>query len=115
MEVVGIKDGTLGLIQRPVNSIEFNYEIVSGSLFREGGTFLGTTNKGDPFNFKGEDGKYSDVSDKNFHSGGESFKSGIHRLYFTPTATNSNLVFHILAFIPSLISVKNGEYTEIFN
>jgi ATP-dependent phosphofructokinase / diphosphate-dependent phosphofructokinase len=64
MEVVGIKDGTLGLIQRPVNSIEFNYEIVSGSLFREGGTFLGTTNKGDPFHFKGEDGKYSDVSDK---------------------------------------------------
>jgi ATP-dependent phosphofructokinase / diphosphate-dependent phosphofructokinase len=64
MEVVGIKDGTLGLIQRPVNSIELNYEIVSGSLFREGGTFLGTTNKGDPFNFKGEDGKYSDVSDK---------------------------------------------------
>ena len=60
MEVVGIKDGTLGLIQRPVNSIELNYEIVSGSLFREGGTFLGTTNKGDPFHFKGEDGKYSD-------------------------------------------------------
>ena len=27
MEVVGIKDGTLGLIQRPVNSIEFNYEL----------------------------------------------------------------------------------------
>ena len=45
MEVVGIKDGTLGLIQRPVNSIELNYEIVSGSLFREGGTFLGTTKK----------------------------------------------------------------------
>ena len=43
MEVVGIKDGTLGLIQRPVNSIEFNYEIVSGSLFREGGAFLGYT------------------------------------------------------------------------
>ena len=40
MEVVGIKDGTLGLIQRPVNSIELNYEIVSGALFREGGTFM---------------------------------------------------------------------------
>jgi ATP-dependent phosphofructokinase / diphosphate-dependent phosphofructokinase len=45
MEVVGIKDGTLGLIQRPVNSIELNYQIVSGALFREGGTFLGTTIK----------------------------------------------------------------------
>jgi 6-phosphofructokinase 1 len=64
MEVVGIKDGTLGLIQRPINSIELNYQIVRGALFRVGGTFLGTTNKGDPFHFKGEDGKYSDVSDK---------------------------------------------------
>jgi 6-phosphofructokinase 1 len=25
MEVIGIKDGTLGLIQRPINSIELNY------------------------------------------------------------------------------------------
>ncbi|NDC43894.1 MAG: ATP-dependent 6-phosphofructokinase [Proteobacteria bacterium] len=64
MDVIGIKDGTLGLIQRPINSIELNYQIVSGALFREGGTFLGTTNKGDPFHFKGEDGKYLDVSDK---------------------------------------------------
>ena len=64
MEVLGIKDGTLGLIQRPVNFLELNYQMASGALFREGGTFLGTTNKGDPFHFKGEDGKYSDVSDK---------------------------------------------------
>ena len=45
MEVLGIKDGTLGLIQRPVNFIELNYQIVSDAVFREGGTFLGTTNK----------------------------------------------------------------------
>jgi 6-phosphofructokinase 1 len=44
MEVVGIKDGTLGLIQRPVNSIEPNYQTVSRALFSEGGTFLSTTN-----------------------------------------------------------------------
>ena len=37
----------------------------------------------------------SDVWDNLHHWGGESFKSGIHRLYFTPTATNSNLTFHI--------------------
>ncbi len=60
-------------------------------------------------------GNNSDTSDKNYHSGGHSFKSGIHRIYFTPTATNSNLVFHIFAFIPSLIEIKNGEYNEIFN
>lgn len=64
MEVIGIKDGSLGLTKRPVDFIELNYPTVSGSLFREGGTFLGTTNRGDPFNFKGDDGKYSDLSDK---------------------------------------------------
>jgi len=64
MDVFGIKDSTLGLIQRPVNYIELNYPMVSGAMFREGGTFLGTTNKGDPFHFKGEDGKYSDISKK---------------------------------------------------
>ncbi len=37
----------------------------------------------------------SDVADNSFHSGGESFKSGVHRLYFSPLATNSNLTFHI--------------------
>lgn len=64
MDVIGIKDGTLGLTKRPVDSLELNYQILSGALFREGGTFLGTTNKGDPFNFKDEDGKFTDVSDK---------------------------------------------------
>ena len=63
MDVFGIKDGTLGLIRRPIDFIELNYEILGGSLFRQGGTFLGTTNKGDPFNFPSDDGKLTDQTD----------------------------------------------------
>jgi 6-phosphofructokinase 1 len=63
MDVLGIKDGTLGLIRRPVDFVELNYEMFGGSLFRQGGTFLGTTNKGDPFNFPSVDGKLNDQSD----------------------------------------------------
>jgi len=63
MDVFGIKDGTLGLIRRPIDFIELNYEILGGSLFRQGGTFLGTTNKGDPFNFPSDDGKLTDKTD----------------------------------------------------
>ena len=63
MEVFGIKDGTLGLIRRPIDFVELNYEMLAGSLFRQGGTFLGTTNKGDPFKFPSENGKFTDQSD----------------------------------------------------
>ena len=40
MDVIGIKDGTLGLIQRPINSIELNYQIVSGALLGKEELFL---------------------------------------------------------------------------
>ena len=46
MEVLGIQDGTVGLMQRPVAFLPLDYQTFSGSLLRQGGTFLGTTNKG---------------------------------------------------------------------
>ncbi|MEY4343308.1 MAG: hypothetical protein RL736_1106, partial [Pseudomonadota bacterium] len=30
MEVFGIKDGTLGLIRRPIDFVELNYEMLAG-------------------------------------------------------------------------------------
>lgn len=49
--VLGIKDGTVGLMNRPLDHIDLvPGEFVDG-LLRQGGTALGTTNRGDPFDF----------------------------------------------------------------
>ena len=45
MSVIGIKNGTSGLLKRPIESIELTQETFSGYLLKQGGTFLGTTNK----------------------------------------------------------------------
>ena len=47
-KVIGIKDGTLGLLTNPLNIIELNPSHFDGNLLRMGGTFLGTNNKGSP-------------------------------------------------------------------
>ena len=62
MEVMGIRDGTVGLMQRPVAYVPLDYQTFSGSLLRQGGTFLGTTSKGNPFKFPMPDGEYKDRS-----------------------------------------------------
>jgi len=62
MTIVGIRNGTSGLLQRPVDCIELTEEIFSGYLLKQGGTFLGTTNKGNPFNLINKDGKKVDKS-----------------------------------------------------
>ena len=62
MEVLGIQDGTVGLMQRPVAYLPLDYQTFSGSLLRQGGTFLGTTNKGNPFKFPMGDGSFKDRS-----------------------------------------------------
>ena len=46
MTVFGIKNGTTGLVQKPLDFIELNQKTFSGYLLKQGGTFLGTTNKG---------------------------------------------------------------------
>ena len=74
MDVVGIEDGFLGLIEGRWRRLD--YEAVSG-IITHGGTILGTSNKSDPFGYVVEGGgkKRVDVSDaviKNFEKTGAS-------------------------------------------
>lgn len=59
MEVLGVKDGYLGLIENRYTPL--SYENVSGIL-TEGGTFLGASNKANPFRHLSSSGKFRDVS-----------------------------------------------------
>lgn len=49
------------------------------------------------------------------YSGGYSFQgTGDHVLKFTPVNTyNGNLILNLIAFVPALLEVNNGELTEI--
>jgi phosphofructokinase-like protein len=55
-KVIGIKDGTLGLLTDPLNVIGLTPKNFDGNLMRMGGTFLGTNNKGNPSSDKIIDG-----------------------------------------------------------
>ena len=70
-QVFGIKDGTLGLTTDPLNVVELKPKDFDGSLMRMGGTFLGTSNKGNPFKMINSKGKIVNTTDKII----ESFKS----------------------------------------
>ncbi|MFC1509974.1 6-phosphofructokinase [Candidatus Omnitrophota bacterium] len=59
MEVIGIKDGFLGLIENRFTSLSYND--VSGIL-AEGGTLLGASNKANPFKHGSPSGKDKDLS-----------------------------------------------------
>lgn len=63
-EVVGIRSGTLGLLQRPPQTMKLELGMFAGSILRESGTILGTTNTGDPFAFPMPDGTKKDRSDE---------------------------------------------------
>ncbi|MFB3134254.1 MAG: 6-phosphofructokinase, partial [Rhodospirillales bacterium] len=45
-EVFGIRDGTMGLMERPLMVEELSLRIFTGNILRMGGTILGTVNKG---------------------------------------------------------------------
>jgi 6-phosphofructokinase 1 len=60
--VFGIRDGSLGLMNRPLGYVEFDLSIASGEMLRQGGTILGTINKGDPFAYPMPDGSKKDRS-----------------------------------------------------
>lgn len=62
-EIVGILNGTAGLIDRPVRYKTLTPEMFDGTLLRQGGTVLGTTNKGGVFNVTMPDGSTKDFSD----------------------------------------------------
>ncbi|MDR3439516.1 ATP-dependent 6-phosphofructokinase [Telmatospirillum sp.] len=70
--VHGIRDGSLGLMNRPIEHQELTLDLFDSNLLRMGGTMLGTTNKGDPFAFPMPDGSLKDRS-------GE-FVEGFHML-----------------------------------
>ena len=61
-KVIGIPDGFDGLIW-PEKSFELTLKEVSGILPR-GGTILGTTNRGNPFQYKMEENVVRDISDQ---------------------------------------------------
>ncbi|MFQ5776288.1 MAG: ATP-dependent 6-phosphofructokinase [Kiloniellaceae bacterium] len=61
-EVVGIKQGTAGLLARPVAAEPLDPSQFTGVLLRTGGTILGTTNRGDPFDYPLPDGHRIDRS-----------------------------------------------------
>ncbi len=62
--VVGIRNGTAGLMERPVQAVELGDEYTSTQIMRQGGTVLGTTNTGDPFAFPKPDGSKYDRSNE---------------------------------------------------
>ncbi len=70
--VIGINDGTRGLMERPLRYEELGIKLFTGTILRLGGTILGTTNKGDPFAFPMEDGTKRDLS--------QDFIDGYHEL-----------------------------------
>jgi ATP-dependent phosphofructokinase / diphosphate-dependent phosphofructokinase len=60
--VVGIRNGTAGLMGRPPQAEELGFAVTETAVMRQGGTILGTTNKGDPFAFPMPDGTVIDRS-----------------------------------------------------
>ncbi|MCA8934502.1 MAG: ATP-dependent 6-phosphofructokinase [Rhodospirillaceae bacterium] len=60
--ILGIKEGTAGLLTRPLQYEVLSPDQFDGSMIRAGGTILGTTNKGDPFAFPMPDGTTRDRS-----------------------------------------------------
>ncbi len=61
-QVVGILEGTMGLLARPVRYEVLDLGMVGGTMMRLGGTILGTTNRGNPFSFPMGDGTHKDRS-----------------------------------------------------
>ena len=61
-KVIGIQDGTAGLIDRPLRHRELTLDTFDSRLLRESGTFLGTTSKGDPLHWRMPDGTFRDFS-----------------------------------------------------
>jgi ATP-dependent phosphofructokinase / diphosphate-dependent phosphofructokinase len=61
-QVIGIRNGTAGLLDRPVDCVALTPSETDIELLRRGGTILGSTNKGDPFAYPMPDGRVIDRS-----------------------------------------------------
>ncbi|WP_343559275.1 ATP-dependent 6-phosphofructokinase [Kiloniella sp. b19] len=62
MEVLGIRNGSAGLLEDVPNVMPLTEDLFNGDILRRGGTILGTNNKGDPFHFPTGDGSFRDRS-----------------------------------------------------
>ncbi|MFZ9414353.1 MAG: ATP-dependent 6-phosphofructokinase [Alphaproteobacteria bacterium] len=58
--LVGIRNGTLGLMSRPPEVERMEPGRCDAQMLRLGGTILGTTNKGNPFRYPQPDGSFAD-------------------------------------------------------
>ncbi len=63
-QVIGIRYGTMGFLKSPMEYTELTIDMFNHAIFRQGGTILGTTNKGNPFHFPMQDGTHADRSDE---------------------------------------------------
>lgn len=61
-EVIGIEDGTQGLLDRPVRARRLTVQEFDALLLRRAGTVLGTVSRGDPFAYRMPDGSVVDQS-----------------------------------------------------
>ena len=63
-EVIGIRNGTAGLLTRPVDAETLELSRFTGEILRRAGTILGTTNRGDPFDYEMPDGSRRDRTEE---------------------------------------------------
>jgi len=63
-EVIGLEEGTAGILDTPPRYRFLNPEDFDGTMMRLGGTILGTTNSRNPFEYEMNDGRVLDRSDE---------------------------------------------------
>lgn len=61
-QVIGVRNGTMGFLKKPYETVELTPATLQTGLLRLGGTILGTTNRGNPFAFPMPDGSEKDRS-----------------------------------------------------
>jgi phosphofructokinase-like protein len=62
--VLGLRQGTQGLLRRPVDFATLDLQTANPTMARMAGTILGTTNRGDPFAYPMPDGSLLDRSEE---------------------------------------------------
>ena len=63
-EVMGIRNGTAGLLSRPVETQLLDLSLFTGTFLRMAGTILGTSSEGNPFDYPLPDGSRIDRSEE---------------------------------------------------
>lgn len=63
-EVLGLRDGLHGLFHDPPHVDKLDVQTFDGNILRQGGTILGTTNRGNPFSYPMPDGTTKDRTDE---------------------------------------------------